>query len=1459
MSINNNESIVVEHIIPDEGIVVNEEPFTFLEPDPPSRNVRRSERIMNRQSTATPSQIFPNIPDSPKIDKVNPIESYCTRRHKGFPCADVRAKHTTEYYDSGDIGSSVCHYCDALLFESEVNLQHKTKFKTISSSFCCGCGAVSLPPYSTHPKDLQELLKGETKDSKEFLAYQNSYNSLLAFASVTVGHKDSSLDGSVCFMLNGEFSRHLSSMHSGNLTPSFSQLYILDANEALNLRTQNSICGGDRVNPETLKKLDALLRTLHPFAKVYKNFHSQYQAILEKDGPDSVKKFRLTLLEERDAPAPVKDKSLHTRQVNLPQEKSLFSVWTESDEPPQLKGIYITDLQGSLFQLPAYHPMTDTLCYPLLFPNGDDGFHKNVPFVRITKPPTNDDENSSNERSDDELEIDPSRKNFTTLRDYIRYRLAIRQSDSPHNIWSAGGGLSQKIVLDYAARIDAEVASFLRKPEFNLRATLPENVLKHLAKDANLESVDQLGSVIFFHKNNPGTRPYFQDMFYDATTIMSRTRKEGCASFMFTFTTNPRWPEIKRNFIRKDQKLVNRFDILCRIYADKLRKLHFLLDKKNIFGNILGYAESMEFQKRIGGPHLHRVFCTDTEATAENIDNLIWAHIPPKPDDSDQSAWANFIRKVRELLPKFQIHDCGDHCKGSNGRCMKGFPKPFSRQTILHDNKPADYYRPSPTDGGETLQVKHGSTYITYDNSRIVPYNPFILVMFQSHHNLEYAYGQSDNLKYALKYPFKGASFSYIKCQDNTVNVDEPAQYARMLFRSPAEAFCRIMSYKYAYLSHTVIPLTIHLPGQQKIYFAPATRKNNLKRVQKGILPETPLTQYWKMWKNGVIDKTILFENMPEKYSWKSDEKIWKERKFSTRDDKIKLRKLTIGRIYTISPREPEKFALYVLMKHFPGDPDHLKNVNGKFCDTFADAARLRGLFEDNSVWERTLREASYSLPPSQIRQLFVNILVFGSTESCIIDAPRLWEMFMESMYDRRCPDAEKPRRVDKALAIIERYLLANGKQMKDYGLPLPKNSLSNDPNKAIDEFFFPQHVNDDDIDGTVDTSSFEKAKLNTEQDKFFKLVRDSVMDPNPKDRLFFLSGDGGTGKTFLLNFLLYNLRRLGKKVLATASTGIASTKFYAGGMTLHSAFRFGINHESGQIPSVPFDSYFGRRIIESNLIIIDEITMLEKTMIENVDLLCRTMVPQNKDLPFAGKVVIISGDWKQSLPVVINSSSPEAQVAVCLQSSHLYNMFHKTRLIQNMRLRPSELQFKDWLYKLGTDTSGDKIAIPKSMIVETRDELIAFVFDKGFDIPSSDLLKRLMLAPTNKSVDLNNSIVLTSLQSQSMDYFSIDKCLTEDPLSPYAADFDIAQLNNLTPTGMPAHHLHLKVGSILVLLVNLNTSKSLCNGTRLIVRKLHTNLIEAETISGSNHGMTIGISRVRSTYKDKRPDGVSF
>uniref|UniRef100_A0A914N5G3 ATP-dependent DNA helicase n=1 Tax=Meloidogyne incognita TaxID=6306 RepID=A0A914N5G3_MELIC len=1317
------------------------------------------------------------------------------------------------------------------------------------------CGVVELPPFSPHPQLLKDLSKGDSEDSLEFLQHQNIYNSLLAFASVYVGHKESNLDGGICFLLNGEFVRKLSSITPGSNGPSFSQLYILDAKTAFDNRVNNVAYGGDRVNQETLKKLDILLRETHPLANAYKNFHTQYLEKLQTEGLDSVKHFRLVLLEARDAPVIIRDSSDHPRQLNLPTEETLFSICTEADELPEVKGIYITDLEGHLFTFRPNHPLTDPLTYPILFPCGDDGYHDKllVNKKNLTKLGTISSDND-NEVEDDAKKISP--------RDYVKYRLAVRKDEEYHNIWNSGGGLSQKYVLDYNARVDSNVANYLRKPDMDLRATYPPDALRWLQRDCGAKSVEDLGHIVMFRKYHPGTRPYFQEMFYNATTIMARTRKSGFCSFMFTFTCNPNWPEIKRNLLRDNQKIVDRFDIICRIYEDKLRKLHTLLEKKHILGKILGSAESREFQKRIGGPHLHRVYCTDIPATPENVENLIWAHIPKEPPANDKSVWANFLRKVRELLPKHQFHDCGAHCRNSRGKCKKGFPKPFSKFTILHDDKPAEYKRPSPEDGGETLTLPRGRAKITYNNSHVVAYNPFILVMFRTHHNLEYAYGQSDNLKYALKYPFKGASFSYVRSSiDGRIDVDEPAQYAKMIYRSPSEGYSRSMGYKYAFLSHTVIALKIHLPDNQKLYFNSRTAPTILANAEEGILPDTHLTAYWKLWRKNINDpviRNILFEELPETYSFDIKEKVWRKRRMAV------VRKITkpiIGRIYTVSPREPEKFALYVLTKHFPGDPEELKNVNGQICTTFADAARLRGLFEDNGVWERTLREASLSLNPSQMRQLYANILVFGGTEKCVIDGLNLWEMFKDQMYDRRrCTEDEKLLRIDRALAIIERYLLSNGRTMYEFDLPAPNNPLINDPDRALDQFFFPNNVNSDEVDETVDTSALEKANLNAEQDNFFKMVRNAAFDPNSVNKYFYLSGDGGTGKTFLLNYVLYQLRSLNLKVLPTASTGIASTKFYAGGMTFHSAFRFGIDVEPGKIPPVRVDSFFGRRIIECDVIIIDEITMLDKVVFENVDKLCRTLVPQNNNRPFAGKVVILSGDWKQSLPVVQDSASPGASVAASILSSSLYGRFQKFRLVQNMRVIPSEIVFKDWLYSIGTGTIGDLVNIPQNMIVNSRKELYEFVFDQGFKVSSNELLKRLILAPTNRIVDDINSEIIDMIDSPVFEYLSIDNATIENPLACNSSDYEVAQLNRLNPIGMPAHSLKLKIGSVIVLLQNLNTQKSLCNGTRLIVKNLRSNLIEAETInSGSDNGILVGICRTRNLYNEKRPDGVSF
>ncbi|CAF3262621.1 unnamed protein product, partial [Rotaria sp. Silwood2] len=90
-------------------------------------------------------------------------------------------------------------------------------------------------------------------------------------------------------------------------------------------------------------------------------------------------------------------------------------------------------------------------------------------------------------------------------------------------------------------------------------------------------------------------------------------------------------------------------------------------------------------------------------------------------------------------------------------------------------------------------------------------------------------------------------------------------------------------------------------------------------------------------------------------------------------------------------------------------------------------------------------------------------------------------------------------------------------------------------------------------------------------------------------------------------------------------------------------------------------------------------------------------------------------------------------------------------------------------------------------------------------------------------------------------------ECEDGDDITNYPTEF----LNSLTPSGMPPHKLKLKIGAIVMLLRSLDVHQGLCNGIRLIVRRLLNHMIDCEVATGSNKGSRVLIPRITLTPSD--------
>ncbi len=404
----------------------------------------------------------------------------------------------------------------------------------------------------------------------------------------------------------------------------------------------------------------------------------------------------------------------------------------------------------------------------------------------------------------------------------------------------------------------------------------------------------------------------------------------------------------------------------------------------------------------------------------------------------------------------------------------------------------------------------------------------------------------------------------------------------------------------------------------------------------------------------------------------------------------------------------------------------------------------------------------------------------------------------------------------------------------------------------------------------TTDVNNAEN-RLNDDQRNTYETILNVVT--NKQGKMFFVYGNGGTDKTFVWTTLLSRLRGQGKIVLAVTSSGIASL-LLPSGRTAHSRFKIPIDLHDESTCNITQQMKVAELVRKADLIIWDEAPMMHRRAFETFDCTLHDLMQlddaQATEKIFGGKTMVLGGDFRQILPVVPKGGREDI-VSASLLWSYLWQHVTILRLHINMRVLATnseeQRKFAKWVLNVGDDSLAaiaeeegvdpDWIEIPPHMRLLVEDcslrGLIRTIYP-DHRCHSGDamyLMQRSILAPKNTDVDEVNNGILELLSEESHTYLSANFLTPTKEGASVAARvsmdslYPVEFLDTLRFSGIANHELELKVGVPILLLRNFNQSIGLCNGTRLIIKRLGQRVIEAKIITGNNVGKCVFIPRI--------------
>jgi ATP-dependent DNA helicase PIF1 len=291
------------------------------------------------------------------------------------------------------------------------------------------------------------------------------------------------------------------------------------------------------------------------------------------------------------------------------------------------------------------------------------------------------------------------------------------------------------------------------------------------------------------------------------------------------------------------------------------------------------------------------------------------------------------------------------------------------------------------------------------------------------------------------------------------------------------------------------------------------------------------------------------------------------------------------------------------------------------------------------------------------------------------------------------------------------------------------------------------------------------------------------------------ITGPAGTGKSFTINKLRQILGANNIRFAVTSTTG--KSAIIIGGKTIHSFAGIKISKtKDSALKLVMASKPAQKRIIETQALIIDEVSMLSGDMIDILDYVFRMV--RNRQEPFGGMQIILSGDFYQLRPVKSETYA--------FESSRWNFYIHAVHELTQI-FRQEDKTFCTALNEV-------RVGAWTQSTIELFDTCINRQFNS--DIKPTELY------PVNEYVDSVNTNELLALASEENMIVTLGAHhdFVEKPKPRYERDqlFKGRAIATMNKNCIAPEVLELVIGAQVMLTKNIDVEAGLANGSRGVV-----------------------------------------